>query len=157
MSREAVANSDSPLGYQAEGRFSGSIFTFPVRVFYEDTDAAGIVYYANYLKFIERARTEMLRGIGLNHRSIFNDHKLKFVVRRCVLDYLASARLDDLIEIHTKVVSIKGASLSIEQLVFHQRKKLLEAELKLACVSEFGAPRRLPPILRATLDTLMNR
>ena len=147
--------SESCPVYRPEGKFLGGTFVFPIRVFYEDTDAAGIVYYANYLKFMERARTEMLRDSGLNHTDVLNDHELIFVVRRCLVEYLAAARLDDLIEIHTRVLCVKGASLNIEQIVFLREKKLVEAELKLACVSKLGVPRRFPPALRELLDALL--
>lgn len=155
MNSEPAANSESLPVYRPKSRFSGGVFIFPIRVFYEDTDAAGIVYYANYLKFMERARTEMLRGVGLNHRDLLNEHKLVFVVRRCLLEYLAAARLDDFIEIQTKVLCVKGASLDIEQIVCHRKKILVESKLTLACVGELGAPRRLPPDLRAKLNDLL--
>lgn len=155
MGREAFANSDSPTFRLHEDKVSGGTFVFPIRVFYEDTDAAGIVYYANYLKFMERARTEMLRCAGLNHTNIFSEYKRYFVVRRCLLDYLAVARLDDLLEIHTKVLCVKGASLNIEQKIFLREKKIVEAGLILACVGELGTPKRFPRVLRATLDALL--
>ena len=154
MNRDSAAYLESWSVHRSRGKFLNGSFVFPIRVFYEDTDAAGIVYYANYLKFLERARTEMLRGVGLNHIDLLNKHKLMFVVRRCLVEYLAAARLDDLIEIHTKVLCLKGASLNIEQVVFRQEQKLVESKLTLACVSELGVPKRLPPVLRTMLDDL---
>src|SRR5262249_19258454 len=86
---------------------------FPVRVYYEDTDAAGIVYYANYLKFAERARTEMLRAHGFEHGGI--GAGLAFAVRSCAVDYLRPARLDDALEVRTRITRVGGASLEADQ------------------------------------------
>lgn len=105
-----------------------------VRVYYEDTDAGGIVYYANYLKFFERARTEWLREIGINQQ-FFLEKKLGFVVRKVEMDNLASAKLDDLLEVNSIIVTLKGASLVFHQQVFNQAKQLLcTAKVKIACI-----------------------
>ncbi len=90
---------------------------FPVRVYYEDTDTAGIVYYANYLKFAERARTEMLRAAGIEQRVLAEETGVAFAVRSCSADYLAPARLDDLLEIRTRVAGLQGATIEMEQSV----------------------------------------
>ncbi|MBT3629220.1 MAG: tol-pal system-associated acyl-CoA thioesterase [Rhodospirillaceae bacterium] len=137
-----------------QGHLSGDTFIFPLRVFYEDTDAAGIVYYANYLKFIERARTEMLRAAGIDHSGIRETHGVLFVVRRCALDYRQPARLDDVLDIHTRIVAVKGASLEAEQIVMRDGKTLVHADLLLACMNEKGAPVRFPPNLRTALEAL---
>jgi acyl-CoA thioester hydrolase len=138
----------------AEGRVAGHNFIFSLRVFYEDTDAAGIVYYANYLKFIERARTEMLRAAGIDHRGMREDHGVLFIVRRCALDYRKPARLDDMLEIHTRILALKGASLEAEQVVLRGGDTLVHVDLQLACIHETGAPARFPPNLRAALEAL---
>src|SRR5581483_12088671 len=88
---------------------------FPVRVYYEDTDAAGLVYYANYLKFAERARTEMLRRLGVEQERLRAETGLVFVVRRCAADYLLPARLDDDLVIVTRLKALRGASLDLDQ------------------------------------------
>ena len=116
------ATSDS-VGY-----FAAGAFVYPLRVFYEDTDAAGIVYYANYLKFIERARTEMMRTAGIDHSSMREHEGVIFIVKRCALNYRKPARLDDWLEIHTRVTALKGASLEAEQSVLKEGQLLVQAD-----------------------------
>ena len=139
----------------ANGRLAGGVFIFPLRVYYEDTDAAGIVYYANYLKFIERARTEMMRVAGIDHSGIRDADGVLFIVRRCTLDYHRPARLDDWLEIHTRIVALKRASLEAEQIVLRDGETLVHAELRLACIKESGAPARFPPDLRSSLEAML--
>lgn len=108
---------------------------YPVRVFYEDTDAGGIVYYANYLKFFERARTEMLREYGIS-QSTFLEQNLGFVVRKVEMDNLASGKLDDLLEVTTSISELKRASLSFSQQITNQQGALLcTANVRVACVN----------------------
>jgi acyl-CoA thioester hydrolase len=107
---------------------------FAIRVYYEDTDAGGIVYYANYLKFFERARTEWLREIGIN-QAVFLQQKLGFVVRKVEMDNLASAKLDDLLEVTSSIVILKRASLEFQQQITNQEKQVLcTANIRIACV-----------------------
>jgi acyl-CoA thioester hydrolase len=106
-----------------------------VRVYYEDTDAGGIVYYANYLKFFERARTEWLRELGIN-QSIFLEQNIGFVVTKVAMDNKASAKLDDLLTITTIINQLKSASLVFSQQLVNQNQiTLCTAEIKVACVS----------------------
>ncbi|HJN59534.1 MAG TPA: tol-pal system-associated acyl-CoA thioesterase [Alphaproteobacteria bacterium] len=137
------------------GRMAGKVFIFPLRVYYEDTDAAGIVYYANYLKFIERARTEMMRAAGIEHSAMREADGVMFIVKRCTLDFRRPARLDDMLEIHTRIVVLKRASLEAEQTVLKDGETLLHAELRLACINQDGAPARFPPDLRSALEALV--
>jgi acyl-CoA thioester hydrolase len=105
-----------------------------IRVYYEDTDAGGIVYYSNYLKFVERARTEWLRESGINQQE-FLQQKLGFVVRKVEMDNIASAKLDDLLNIRSNIVLVKRASLVFEQHIFNQNEQLLcIAKVRVACV-----------------------
>jgi len=107
---------------------------FAIRVYYEDTDAGGIVYYANYLKFFERARTEWLREIGIN-QEFFLQQKLGFVVRKVEMDNLASAKLDDLLEVSSTIITLKRASLVFQQQITNQAKQVLcTAKVRIACV-----------------------
>jgi acyl-CoA thioester hydrolase len=99
------------------GVLEAGVHRIRIRVYYEDSDAAGIVYHAAYLAFAERARTELLRCLGLDHATLRARFGLVFTVRRCSIDYLAPARLDDLLEIATRVVRRGGASLELEQRV----------------------------------------
>ncbi|WP_440875389.1 tol-pal system-associated acyl-CoA thioesterase [Thalassotalea sp. PLHSN55] len=108
---------------------------FPIRVYYEDTDAGGIVFYANYLKFFERARTEMLREIGIN-QSFFLEQNIGFVVRRVEMDNIASAKLDDLLNVTTTISELKRASLRFTQQITNQENTLLcTATVLVACVN----------------------
>jgi acyl-CoA thioester hydrolase len=124
----------------------------PIRVYYEDTDAAGIVYYANYLKFAERARTEMMRELsgGLYARMLADG--MAFIVRRCTADYAGAAKLDDLVEVHSRVLHVGGASLTAEQTVRRDGKRLVGMEVKLGCIDPDGRPARIPADLRAVIE-----
>ena len=123
-----------------------------LRIYYEDTDAAGIVYHSNYLKYAERARTEMMRDAGLEHRSLFEETGVTFAVRRCEVDYLAPARLDDRIEVESRVVETSGATLEVEQIVRCGSCDLARLRITLACRSRDGRATRLPPRLRALFE-----
>jgi acyl-CoA thioester hydrolase len=123
-----------------------------VRVYYEDTDAAGIVYYANYLKFAERARSELMRDIGDSQYGRMVASGTHFVVRRCVVDYLGAARLDDLLEVHSRMLELRGASLSAEQIVRRDGRDLVAMKIDLACLGSGGRPARIPAGLRAALE-----
>jgi acyl-CoA thioester hydrolase len=121
---------------------------FPLRVYFEDTDAGGMVYYANYLKFAERARTEMLRSAGISHAEMVAQDGLMLVVRRCVAEYHRSARLDDALEIETLVSGLTGASILLDQVVRRGSETLVEITVTIACVTKEGRATRLPERLR---------
>jgi len=123
---------------------AGAAHVFPVRVYYEDTDAGGVVYHANYLRFAERARTEMLRQAGIVQTALMASDGLGFIVRRCTVDFLKPARLDDALEVHTSVLSASGARLEAEQVVKRAGEDLARLTLEIACVDREGTPRRLP-------------
>lgn len=136
-------------------RVRGVVHRFPVRVYYEDTDAAGIVYYANYLKFAERARSEWLRQIDADGTMAPRASGLVFVVRRCAIDYRQPARLDDLLEVETLVTGAAGATLDLQQTVRRDADDLVAMTVTLACVNSAGRPARLPAALRAALATVL--
>lgn len=121
------------------------------RVYYEDTDAAGLVYYANYLRFAERARTEALREGGCDHAQLFRDTGVALVVRRCVVDYLAPARLDDMLSIETRVVAVRGATIDLLQTVRRGESDLVRIEIRLVAMTRDGRPTRIPAAVRAVL------
>jgi acyl-CoA thioester hydrolase len=125
---------------------------FLVRVYYEDTDSGGIVYYANYFKFAERARTELLRGMGVCHTELMMTDDIAFAVRRCDADFLVPARLDDLLEVYTSIDSVAGASLKMEQTIKRNGDDMVNLRLKLACVTSSGRPARLPTRLRTAFE-----
>jgi len=123
----------------------------PLRVYYEDTDAGGIVYHANYLKFAERGRTEMLRHLGFEHSRVRQQTGIVFTVRRCNVEYRGAARLDDALTVETRIDAVGGATLSLRQLVCRGADVLAALEVLVACVGENGRPCRLPVELRAAL------
>ena len=124
---------------------------FSCRVYYEDTDLAGIVYYANYLRFIERARTEWVRGLGIDQARLKAERGLVFAVRRVEADYLVPARFDDLLEVETRIEEIGGARLTLSQRVRRGEDSCFSARVELVALSDAGRPLRLPPELRAAL------
>lgn len=126
------------------GRIEGGRHILPLRIYYEDTDAQGIVYYANWLRFLERGRTELLRMIGLEHSVLRAESGINWVVRRCTIDYLKPARLDETIDIVTACGEMRGASLDMIQEARRGEEVLVRAELLVACMGESGRPARLP-------------
>ena len=126
---------------------------FPIRVYYEDTDLAGVVYYANYLKFIERGRSEPLRDLGIDQVAM-KAAGLVFVVRRANIDYVAPARFDDQLEVRTTVDWVKRASAAMWQEVWRGDEKLLFAQITVACMDLDGRPARLPTEVRDKLVQL---
>jgi len=127
---------------------------FPLRVYFEDTDVGGIVYYANYLKFAERARTEMLRSVGIESGHLMREDKVYLTVKNCQVNYKTPARLDDLLEVHSLITCIGGASLSGEQKITCNGNELVNIKIRLACVSFNGKPARLPVRLRSIFNSL---
>jgi acyl-CoA thioester hydrolase len=123
-----------------------------VRVYYEDTDAAGIVYYANYLKFAERGRTEMMRDLGFAHSQVAADTGIRFAVRRVCADYRLPARLDDRLVVETRLLELGAATLRLDQRICRDDAILVALDLLIACIGEDGRPRRLPTDLRAALS-----
>lgn len=130
---------------------AGIMHRFHLRVYYEDTDLAGIVYYANYLKFIERARTEWVRALGVDQGRLKAEAGLVFAVRRVEADYLAPARFDDLLEVRTDLAQLTGARIELAQEVWRGAHRLFAARVALAALRDDGRPARIPPALRAAL------
>ena len=125
--------------------------TYQTRIYWEDTDAGGVVYYANYLKYAERARTEYLRELGVNQQELIEEKQIAFVVRRVEVDYFASAKLDDEIEVRTQVIKQGKASIEMSQeihlLSFPKTRESLLTKLhvKIACIdTETGKPTKIP-------------
>ena len=124
------------------------IHRFPVRVYYEDTDAGGIVYHANYLRFAERGRTEMLRCLGFPHQKLIDEHAAAMVVSRLEIEFSAPARLDDALEVRTWLTALGGASMKLAQHVVRHGPgdpvTCARIILRLACIDAKGRPSRLP-------------
>lgn len=128
------------------------VFTLPVRVYFQDTDAGGVVYHASYVNFMERARTEWLRGFGYSNAGLMKELGVVFVVRTLKMDYLKPALLDDMLSITAKVKDLGRSRLSLTQSVLRGDELLTEAEVHLVCVSmETFKPVSVPEILRDQL------
>lgn len=126
---------------------------FTLRVFYEDTDMAGIVYHANYLKFIERARSDALRENGVDQNAM-RGAGLVFVVRSMECDWLAPARYEDLLDVRTEALGLKRASATLRQTVLRGDQTLFRAEVLIACMGLEGGPQRIPAPAVAALERL---
>lgn len=124
----------------------------PIRVYYEDTDLAGIVYYANYLRYIERARSEWLRDLGLDQRDLRAQSGMLFVVRRIEADYHRPAVFDDLLEVQTRCLAVGGARIMLEQDVTRAQTVLFASRITMACIDGAGMPARVPPQWRANMQ-----
>ncbi|AIA49846.1 tol-pal system-associated acyl-CoA thioesterase [Serratia sp. OLHL2] len=124
---------------------SNTLFRWPVRVYYEDTDASGVVYHARYVAFFERARTEMLRQHNFHQQQLLSE-QVAFVVRRMTVDYLAPARLDEQLEVQSEITSLRGASLTFAQRIVNSDGALLsQADVLIACIDPHQMkPRALP-------------
>jgi acyl-CoA thioester hydrolase len=124
---------------------------FPLRVYYEDTDLAGIVYYANYLKFIERARTEWVRTLGVDQARLRAEEGIVFAVRRVEADYLRPAKFDDELVVETRQIAATGVRIVLEQDILRLGERVFVAQVTLVCLTEDGHPARLPLALRQGL------
>jgi acyl-CoA thioester hydrolase len=127
---------------------------FPVRVYWEDTDGSGIVYHASYLRFAERARTELLRAAGFEQWSMLEQTGIAFAVRHCAIDFRRSARLDDQLVVETRVTAIGGASLDMSQAIRRNGDDIVTLLLKLACITRDGRAARMPPRLREVFNAI---
>ena len=123
----------------------GPAFMWPVRGYYEDTDAAGVVYYANYLKFMERARTEWLRAAGFEQTALAHEHGVVFVVRALAIEFLRPALFNDALEITVEFAGARGSLIELAQTVRRGRETLLTSRVKVACVNTRSfKPVRIP-------------
>ena len=132
---------------------AGAAFKWPVRVYFEDTDAGGVVYYANYLKFFERCRTEWLRALGIDQSTLTREQGVQFVVAAIDAKYLQPARLDDELAIVARVVQLGRCSIVFDQLALRGGELLARAQVKVACVdSQRRMPARLPQNLLSKIS-----
>ncbi len=134
------------------GEIASGWHRLPLRVIYADTDAGGVVYHANYLNFAERARTEMLRAVGIVPQKLYDEDGTLFVVRSAEIDYRGPARLDDALEVRSRVIKFGGASLEIEQHVLRwehtDSRHLVTILVRLVCVDPQFNPQRVPDTVR---------
>ena len=134
---------------------SNSIHKIYTRVYYEDTDALGMVYYAHYLRYAERARTEWCRERGLESSQLMQTHKLALVVRACKVDYLAAAHLDDLLMVETELEKIGRASLRVLQTIKRDKSTLVYLSVKLGCLNlSSGKPVIFPKVIQSCLSNI---
>ena len=120
---------------------------FKIKIYYEDTDSGGVVYYANYLKFLERARTEMISSLGLSNRKLLDDYKILIIVKSCKIEYKKPLMLEDLIVVKSKIKSISKSSFVMEQLIEKNGILASESEVVLVTVNSSGKPVKIPDIL----------
>ena len=144
---------DQPADRHAD---NGFVHVYPARIYYEDTDSSGLVYHANYLRFAERARTEMLRDLGFVHPVLLAEDGIAFVVRHLAADFRAPAHLDDLILVETRVKTQRGASVELQQSIVRNGIDLVQIRLKLACINSDGRPTRVPSALNAAFGRLID-
>jgi len=141
------------------GRIEGETHVLPVRVYFEDTDCAGVVYHANFLKFCERARSDFIRLLGIDARGLADPKEGEpsvFVVRRVEIDYLKPGRMDDLLEIVTTCAEIGSASLVLQQDVMRDAMLLVRAKVTVVLVSRAGKPQRLGTMILGVLQLFVN-
>ncbi len=138
------------------GRFDGKTHILPARVYYEDTDVSGIVYHANYLRMMERGRSEFLRLVGIHHMVMMaGEEPVAWTIRRMEIDYAKPARLDDALEIHTRYRTLTGARLTGEQWVKCKGVELVTAKIEAALITMTGKPRRIPEDVKAKLQPFL--
>ena len=128
----------------ATGVFDGPVHRFPVRVYFEDTDLSGVVYHANYLRFMERARSDMLARVGIDQRAAFDSGEGVYAVANLTIKYRAPARLDDTLTVVSQVQGVRAATATIHQVVMRGREILTEATVTAAFLTREGRPRRQP-------------
>ncbi|WNO54611.1 tol-pal system-associated acyl-CoA thioesterase [Stakelama saccharophila] len=145
------------LDQPVTGRFAGQEHRFPVRVYFEDTDLSGIVYHANYLRFMERARSDMLRCAGIDQRAAFEAGEGAYAVRHMDLDFVAPAKLDDALLVVSRVSRVRAAAVDIQQRVMRGDAILLDATVEAVFVAPSGRPRRQPKDWVAAFTPLITK
>ena len=122
-------------------------FIHEIKVYYEDTDVGGVVYYSNYLKYLERARTEFINSIGLSNKKLLDEYKTLIIVKSCNIDYIKPAKLEDKLQIYSTIESFKKASFIILQNIKKNDDLIIKAKLKLVTVNKEGKPIKIPSVL----------
>tara|TARA_B100001540_G_C15585685_1_gene541590 strand:- start:360 stop:758 length:399 start_codon:yes stop_codon:yes gene_type:complete len=122
-------------------------FKHEIKVYYEDTDSGGVVYYSNYLKFLERARTELINSIGLSNQKLLDDYRTLIIVKSCNIEYIKSAKLEDKLQIYSLIESFNKASFIMIQNIKKDDDLIIKAKLKLVTVNKEGKPIKIPTVL----------
>lgn len=136
------------------GRWEGASFILPVRIYYEDTDLAGIVYHANYLRYAERARTEMVRSLGFDATGLKKSDGIYFVVRHCDINFMAPAKVDDVLEVNCSVLKFPATNILVQQDIYCEGKKITEMQLHLVCMNEQGKVAKIPNAMRHAYEKI---
>ena len=129
-------------------------FTHEIKVYYEDTDSGGVVYYSNYLNFLERARTEMIGSIGLSNKKLLEEYNTLIIVKSCNIEYMKPAKLEDKLQIYSSIESINKASFVMIQDIKKDDELIIKAKLKLVTVNKEGKPIIIPLVLKKELANL---
>ncbi|OIQ94314.1 acyl-CoA thioester hydrolase YbgC [mine drainage metagenome] len=142
---------------ELSGRWDGVAHLLPLRVYYADTDAGGVVYHATYLAFAERARTEMTRLMGLDQVRLRAEKGLLFAVRSCEIDFLRPARLDDPLTVRSALTHLGGASMHVLQTISRGEEELVRLVVRLVCMTETAKAARIPDDLRARFQAYLTQ
>ena len=127
-------------------------FNFNIKVYYEDTDAGGVVYYANYLKFLERARSEAIYSLGFSNKGLLENYGILLIVKSCNIEYKKPAQFEDLLEISSEATSFTKTSILMKQLILKNKDVISEAEVHLVAVDNKGKPTKIPDQLKRKLE-----
>ena len=130
-------------------------FSLPIRIYFEDTDSGGVVYHSNYLKFMERARTEWLRALGIDQRLLKQDSHIMFVVHRIDIQFKLPARFNDDLIVKSELKDIGSSKIEFRQMIYRNDEMLIDASVDIACIdSEKFKPVRIPPTIKQTMESL---
>lgn len=147
-------NDRSPEGF---GHFDGKVHVLPIRIYYEDTDLSGIVYHANYLRFMERGRSEFFRSAGITKLAVLDaGEPWAWTLRRASIEYLRPARVDDLVEVRTSAVTLTGARMVADQKIYLGEQLLTHGSVEACIITLTGKPRRIPTELREKLAPFLS-
>ncbi|HEX4158914.1 MAG TPA: YbgC/FadM family acyl-CoA thioesterase [Rhizomicrobium sp.] len=139
--------------FAGAGRFEGKVHILPIRIYYEDTDLSGIVYHANYLRYMERGRSEFFRCAGIARLAMLEQHEATaWTLRRASLEYIRPARLDDLVAVHTRATSLTGARMMADQKIYCGQRLLTHGVVEACIITLDGKPRRIPADTREKLQ-----
>jgi acyl-CoA thioester hydrolase len=140
------------------GRFEGNVHVLPIRVYYEDTDLSGVVYHANYLRFMERGRSEFFRCAGVFHLAMLDrEEATVWTLRKASLDFYRPARVDDLVSVHTRATALTGARMTADQKIHRGDELLAHGRIEACVITLAGKPRRVPVDIRAKLLPFISR
>ena len=130
-------------------------FNYNLKIYYEDTDSGGVVYYANYLKFFERARSEAIYSMKLSNKILLNNYGILIIVKSCNIKYIRPAKLEDKLEIKSIVKSITKTSFIMNQFIYREKELITEADIHLVSVDQSGKPKKIPEILYKKLKKIL--